>query len=179
METSSVKMDAPVMDLMQVHNLLDTQTHMKSMLDLKEQGKIRYTGLSHYRSNAHSELETMMRKHSPDFIQINYSILEDEADQRILPLAQDMGIAVLVNRPFMRGKLFELTRQRELPKWSQEFDCETWGQLFLKYIIANEAVTCVIPGTSKLKHMHDNLAAGRGTLPDSSQLAAIKNLFKV
>ena len=177
MQESAEKMNSPVMDLMQVHNLLDTQTHMRSMRSLKEQGKIRYLGLSHYRANAFADLEGEMLKYSPDFIQINYSIAEPEAAERILPLAADKGIAVLINRPYARGRLFSRVRGQQLPEWVAELECQSWGQVFLKYILANKAVTCVIPGTSKLKHMHDNLAAGLGVVPNRQQVKRIENLF--
>ena len=165
MQQSANLMQTEVIDLMQVHNLRDTDVHMRTIRDWQEQGRIRYSGLTHYRADALSALEADMKKTRPDFIQINYSLGEREADQRLLPLAADMGIAVIINRPYQSGALFGAVRGRDLPEWAASF-ADSWGQFFLKYIISHPAVTCVIPATSKAHHMRDNLAAGFGAQPD-------------
>jgi len=150
---------------MQVHNLRDTAVHMRSIRELQEAGAIRYSGLTHYRASALDGLESAMREHRPDFIQINYSLGEREAEQRVLPLARDMGIAVLINRPFQAGALFAAVAGMTLPEWSRPF-AASWGQFFLKFIVGHPAVSCVIPATSKPKHMADNVEAGFAPLPD-------------
>jgi diketogulonate reductase-like aldo/keto reductase len=165
MQRSAELMKSDVIDLMQVHNLRDTDVHLATIREWQQEGRIRYNGLTHYTAGAHAALETAMRKHRPEFIQINYSLGEREADQRLLPLAQDLGIAVLINRPFQAGRLFSAVSGRELPDWASSF-AASWGQFFLKFIVSHPAVTCVIPATSKLRHMHDNLQAGVGPLPD-------------
>jgi len=165
MQQSADLMQTKVIDLMQVHNLRDADVHMRTIRDWQEQGRIRYSGLTHYRANALAALEAAMKKTKPDFIQINYSLSEREADQRLLPLAADMGVAVIINRPYQGGALFRAVRGLELPAWAASF-AESWGQFFLKFIISHPAVTCVIPATSKAHHMRDNLAAGFGALPD-------------
>jgi diketogulonate reductase-like aldo/keto reductase len=167
MKQSADLMQTEVIDLMQVHNLRDTDVHMRTIRDWQEQGRIRYSGLTHYRADALSALETAMNKTKPDFIQINYSLGEREADKRLLPLAADKGVAVIINRPYLSGALFGVVRGHDLPKWAASF-ADSWGQFFLKYIISHPAVTCVIPATSKAHHMRDNLAAGFGALPDAA-----------
>jgi len=167
MNRSAQLMNTDVIDLMQVHNLRDTDIHMKTIRDWQQSGRIRYNGLTHYTESAFDRLETAMRKHKPDFIQINYSLGEPEADERILPLAHDMGIAVLINRPYQSGRLFRAVSGKSLPQWATEF-AASWGQFFLKFIISHPAVTCVIPATSKPHHMSDNLEAGFGPLPDDA-----------
>jgi diketogulonate reductase-like aldo/keto reductase len=167
MNRSAELMDADVIDLMQVHNLRDTEIHMQTIRDWQEAGRIRYNGLTHYTASAHDRLESAMKKHKPEFIQINYSLGELEADRRLLPLAADMGIAVLVNRPYQGGRLFRAVSGRDLPDWATEF-AASWGQFFLKFIISHPAVTCAIPATSKPHHMVDNLEAGFGRLPDEA-----------
>ena len=165
MNTSMRLMNAKPMDLMQIHNLVDWKTHIKTLAKWKEEGRIRYIGITHYNEGGYEDVEKIMKNESIDFIQINYNLLRREAADRILPLAKDKGIAVLINRPYGGGSLFRLTKNLEFPSWASEFGAETWGQFFLKFILANEAVTCVIPGTSKAKHMRDNVQAGFGRLP--------------
>ncbi|NIV17763.1 MAG: aldo/keto reductase [Woeseiaceae bacterium] len=165
MQRSLELMNARVIDLMQVHNLRDTDVHMKTIRDWQADGRIRYNGLTHYTASAHAALEAGMRKHRPEFIQINYSLGELEAETRVLPLAQDLGIAVIINRPYFTGRLFAAVAGIPLPAWAQEF-AGSWGQFFLKFIISHPAVTCVIPATSKPHHMTDNTEAGFGPLPD-------------
>jgi diketogulonate reductase-like aldo/keto reductase len=158
---------ADVIDLMQVHNLRDLDVQMQSIRELQQKGKIRYNGITDYRESVLDELEAAMRKHKPQFIQINYSIGESAADKRVIPLAQDMGIAVLGNRPFMSGKAFAAVRAHPLPDWAAPF-AESWGQFLLKYIVSHPAITATIPATSKPHHMLDNLGAGFGELPDEA-----------
>ena len=165
MRASNERMNAGVMDLMQVHNLRDTGEHLATIRDWQADGRIRYNGVTHYRAGALDDLEAAMKQHKPEFIQINYSLMERESDKRILPLAKDLGIAVLINRPFVEGRLFRTVGSRAVPEWAREF-AESWGQFFLKFIISHPAVTCVIPATSKIHHMVDNLGAGFGSLPD-------------
>lgn len=165
MNSSMNLMQAAPIDLMQVHNLVDWKTHLKTLKKWKEEGKIRYLGMTHYHKGGYAELEKIMRTEKLDFIQINYNLAVRDAAERILPLAKDKGIAVLINRPYNGGMLFRLTRNKSFPEWAEVFDAKTWGQLFLKFILANPAVTCVIPGTSKAKHMKDNVQAGLGKLP--------------
>jgi len=167
MARSAALMRTEVIDLMQVHNLRDTRVHMDTIRDLQAQGRIRYSGLTHYRAGALDELEAAMKTYEPQFVQINYSLGERDADRRLLPLAQDMGIAVLINRPYQAGRLFDAVRGTELPDWATAF-ATSWGQFFLKFIVSHPAVTCVIPATSNARHMRDNLEAGFGLLPDGA-----------
>jgi len=167
MRRSLELMNAGVIDLMQVHNLRDVDIHMATIREWQEDGRIRYNGITHYTARAHRSMERAMQEYKPQFIQINYSMGERKAEQRVLPLAQDLGIAVLINRPFMEGELFSAVRNRELPDWASVF-AQSWGQFFLKFIISHPAVTCVIPGTSQPHHMVDNLGAGFGTLPNAA-----------
>jgi diketogulonate reductase-like aldo/keto reductase len=165
MEESARLMNTETIDLMQVHNLRDTDIHMETIRNWQAEGRIRYNGLTHYTASAHRRLEDEMKKHRPEFIQINYSLGEREAEDRVLPLAQDLGIAVLINRPYQSGRLFRAVSGRDLPEWAGEF-ASSWGQFFLKWIISHPAVTCVIPATSKPHHMRDNIESGFGALPD-------------
>ena len=155
-------------DLMQVHNLLDVHTHLATLRQWKEQGRIRYIGVTHYNSSAFPEIEKILKTEKLDFLQINYSLMEPEAEQRVLPLAQERGVAVIVNRPFGAGDLFDKVRSKPLPGWAAEFDCRSWAQFFLKWIAAHPAVTCAIPATNKPSHLQDNLQAGTGRLPDAN-----------
>lgn len=165
MQRSAATMRTKVVDLMQVHNLRDTDVHMQTIRGWQEDGRIRYNGLTHYTAGAHEALMGAMKKHRPDFIQVNYSLGDPEAADRVLPLALDLGIATIINRPYNTGRLFAAVAGESLPGWAEEF-ATSWGQFFLKFIISHPAVTCVIPATSKLHHMADNLEAGFGPLPD-------------
>ena len=171
MEESLRRMQVARMDLMQIHNLQDWQTHLNTLRQWKSAGRIRYTGITHYHSGAYAELERLMKMKEFDFVQCNYSIAEREAEQRILPLARDLGIAVIVNRPFAQASLFSRVKGKDLPAWAAEFDCASWAQFFLKYILGHPAVTCVIPATGKPKHLVDNMMAGIGKLPDAPMRA--------
>lgn len=167
MEKSLAKLQCKRIDLMQVHNLVDAQTHLATLRDWKQQGRVRYLGITHYVSSAYREVANLLRTDKLDFVQINYSLLEREAEKEILPLAQDRGVAVVVNRPFGGGDLFARVRQKPLPDWAAEFDCHSWAQFLLKWIIAHPAVTCAIPATSNARHLEDNMQAGGGRLPDA------------
>ncbi len=166
MERSFARMQTKRIDLMQVHNLVDVQTHLASLREWKEQGRIRYIGITHYNSSSYPEIERLLRSERLDFLQINYSLGEREAEQRVLPLAQERGVAVLINRPFGAGDLFAQIRGKPLPDFARECDCTSWAQFMLKWIVAHPAVTCAIPATSKLHHLRDNMRAGVGRLPD-------------
>ncbi len=168
MEESLRRMKVKRMDLMQIHNLLDWKTHLGTLKQWLDAGRIRYAGVTHYHSGSYDELERAIRTKDFQFVQFNYSIVEREAEQRLLPLARELGVAVIVNRPFAQASLFSRVRGKEVPDWAAEFDCRSWAQFFLKYILANAAVTCVIPATSKPKHLLDNMMAGVGKLPDEA-----------
>jgi diketogulonate reductase-like aldo/keto reductase len=168
MEQSLRRLRAPRLDLMQIHNLLDWRTHLRTLREWKQAGRIRYLGVTHYTSGAYDELERVLRSEPLDFLQVNYSLGEREADRRILPLARDRNVAVLVNRPFSEGGLFRRVRGTPLPPWAAEIGCASWAQFFLKWILAHPAVTCAIPATSKPEHLVDNMTAGTGPLPDAA-----------
>jgi diketogulonate reductase-like aldo/keto reductase len=168
MEQSVRRLRARRLDLMQIHNLLDWRTHLRTLRDWKAAGRIRYLGVTHYTASAYDELERVLRAEPLDFVQVNYSLGERQAEGRILPLARERGVAVLVNRPFAEGGLFQRVRGRALPAWVAEVGCESWAQVFLKWILAHPAVTCVIPATSRSQHLVDNMKAGVGPLPDEA-----------
>jgi diketogulonate reductase-like aldo/keto reductase len=157
---------SPRLELLQIHNLLDAQAHLSTLRRLKEEGKLRYMGATHYTVSAHKELEQLLTRERLDFAQFNYSLATREAEQRLLPMCKEQGIAVMINRPFEEGALFTRVRGKKLPAYAREFDCTSWAQFFLKYIVSHPAVTCVIPATSRVTHMRDNLQAGFGRLPD-------------
>lgn len=156
------------LDLMQVHSLVDWPTQLRNLRRWKEEGRVRYIGVTHSRVSAFDELEKVMKSEPLDFVQLNYSFTEPQAEQRLLPLAADRGMAVMVNRPFENGALFGAVRDRSLPEWAAEFDCESWAQFSLKYILSHPAVTYVIPATSNPEHLVDNMGAGTGRLPDEA-----------
>jgi diketogulonate reductase-like aldo/keto reductase len=157
-------------DLMQIHNLLDWQTHLPTMRDWKEQGRIRYIGVTHYSDSAHEALLAVLQKKQVDFVQVNYAIDDRNAEKALLPFARDNRIAVIVNLPFGGGGLLRKLAGRPLPDWAKEIACTSWPQILLKFVLANPAVTCVIPGTSKPEHMRDNALAGFGVPPDAAML---------
>ena len=168
MATSFKRLRVERMDLMQVHNLADVAVHAKTLQDMKAKGTVRYTGITHYTASAYPEVERAMKGAPWDFLQINYSLAEREADKRILPFARERGMRVLINRPFGEGALFRRVRGKPLPPWAAELGIATWAQYFLKWIVSHPAVTCAIPGTSKPEHMKDNLGAAAGAFPGTS-----------
>jgi diketogulonate reductase-like aldo/keto reductase len=177
METSFKRLRVQRMDLMQVHNLADVETHTKTLLDWKAQGRVRYIGITHYTSSAYAEVERLLKTRQYDFLQINYSLGERESQNRVLPLAQELKVAVIANRPFAEGALFRQTKGKPLPPWAAELGIASWAQYFLKWIVSHPAVTCAIPGTGNPKHMQDNLAAGLGPLPDAAQRTKMTEHF--
>ena len=160
------KMNTAKMELIQIHNLVDWKTQIKTLRQMKESGEISYIGITHYKSSAFKEMEDIIKKEPIDFAQFNYSIGERDAEERLLPICQEYGVATIINRPFMRGKLFRSFNNQTLPDWCKDYDINSWGQFFLKYIIANPAVTNIIPATSKSKNMLDNSIAGMGRVTD-------------
>ncbi len=166
MRTSLSRLHAEPIDLMQVHNLLDVETQLETLHAWKAEKRIRYVGVTHYTVGAYTQLERILSTQPLDFVQLNYSLAEREADQRLLPLAKERGVAVLVNRPFAEGGLFRAVAGRALPDWAAECGAHSWAQFFLKWIVAHPAVTCVIPATSDPHHLEDNMGALRGPLPD-------------
>ena len=167
MDRSFDLMKTKRMDLMQVHNLVDVQTHLATLREWKEQGRVRYIGITHYTASSHDDVARVLEREKVDFVQINYSVREREADERVLPVAQERSVAVIVNRPFGGGNLFSRVRGKPLPDFAAEIDCASWAQLFLKWIVAHPAVTCAIPATSKVRHLEDNMRGGVGALPDA------------
>jgi diketogulonate reductase-like aldo/keto reductase len=168
MEESFKRLRTQRMDLMQVHNLLDYRSHLATLGRWKEQGKVRYIGVTHYTASAHDELARVLASEDVDFVQVNYSIAERDAEQRLLPLAAEKRIAVLANRPLAAGGLFSRVRGRSLPPWAKEIGCASWAQFFLKFSISHPAITCAIPATSKVEHLVDNMRAALGPLPDAA-----------
>ncbi|WP_197735712.1 aldo/keto reductase [Allostella humosa] len=160
-------------ELMQVHNLVDWKTHLATLRRWKAEGLVGHVGITHYTQSAHDELEAVMRAEPLDFVQINYALDDRAVERRILPLAADRGMAVLVNQPFGGGGLLRGLRDRPLPDWAGEIGCRTWAQILLKFLLGHPAVTCVIPGTSRPAHMADNAAAGSGPVPDEAVRARI------
>ena len=168
MEESFRLLGVDKVDLMQVHNLVDWRTQLATLREWKAAGRISYLGVTHYTASAYPQLESVLRSEKPDFVQLNYAIDDRDAAQRLLPLAADLGIAVLVNRPFGGGGLLSRLRDKPLPGWAADAGATSWAQLLLRFVLANPAVTCAIPGTSRPEHMADNLAAGRAPLPDAA-----------
>jgi len=167
MQRSMQRLGVERIDLMQIHNLRDWQVQLETLQEWKAQGRIRYIGITTSHGRYHDELETILQNQPLDFVQFSYNIGNRDAEQRLLPIAHERGIATLINRPYQRGSLFRKVKGQPLPDWASEFDCASWGQFFLKFIASHPDVTCIIPATSKLKHMVDNMAAGYGRLPDA------------
>jgi diketogulonate reductase-like aldo/keto reductase len=168
MEGSMRKLRVARLDLMQVHNLVDADTHLDTLREWKAAGRVRYVGITHYHAGAHVELERCLERRAVDFVQVNYSLAEPEADRRLLSAAIDRGIAVIVNRPFAAGAMFRQVTGKALPDWAKDIGCASWAQVFLKWILSHPAVTCVIPATRNPAHLVDNLTASSGPLPDAS-----------
>lgn len=166
-----------VLDLVQIFSLTDLDTHWPSLKEWKAEGSARYIGVTVAQDSLHDELEAFMRRERPDFVQMNYSITERAVEDRLLPLAADRGIAVLINRPFMNGAYFDRLEGKALPEWAREFGCETWAQFSLKYILANPHFTCVLTETSNPKHMEDNVLTAAGPLPDEAQRRRMRELI--
>ncbi len=154
-------------DLMQIHNLRDWEVHIETLKAMKAAGKIRYIGITTSNGRFHKDLEQALKRERFDFVQFSYNIIDRAVEQRLLPLAAERGIATLINRPYQKGQLFRRVKGRPLPDWAKEFDCASWGQFFLKFVVSHPAVTCAIPATTKVKHMVDNMGAGFGRLPDA------------
>ncbi|MEE8517369.1 MAG: aldo/keto reductase [Alphaproteobacteria bacterium] len=178
MERSMELFKATTIDLMQIHNLVDWRTHLKTLRAWKEAGRIRYLGVTHYTPSAFDELMAVIEAEPVDFVQLPYSIAVRDAENRLLGLAADKGVAVLVNRPYEGGDLFGAVRGKPLPPWAADFDCASWGQFFLKFILGHPAVSCVIPGTSKPRHIADNAAAGKGRAPDENERRKMAALWQ-
>jgi diketogulonate reductase-like aldo/keto reductase len=168
MEDSLRKWGIRRFDLMQIHNLRDWRTHLKTLRSWKAEGKIRYIGITTSHGRSHREMAEIMRNEPLDFVQFTYNIEDRGAEERLLPLAADQGLAVLINRPYQRGDLFRKVKGKALPDWAADCDCTSWGQFFLKFIVSHPAVTCVIPATAKVHHLRDNMAAGFGHLPNAA-----------
>src|SRR3954453_5987130 len=178
MRRSAELLRSPVIDLIQIHNLLDWRTHLATLRRMKADGQVRYIGITHYTTGSLPELARLLETEPGiDFVQCGYSLETRDAEIRLLPVAAERGVAVIVNQPFETGGMFRKVRGRELPDWAAEFDCASWAQLFLKYLIADPAVTCVIPATAKPDHMADNLEAGFGRLPDTATRGRIRQFW--
>lgn len=173
MEESERKLRAKPIDLIQVHNLVDLETQLATLADWKREKRIRYTGVTHYTASHLEELAKVLEKHTVDFVQVNYSVDERDAEKRLLPLAAERKVAVIANRPFAGGKLLARLQGKPLPPWTAEIDCRSWGQVLLKFVVSHPAVTCAIPATSKVEHLRDNMKAGYGRLPDEKMRARI------
>jgi len=168
MQESLRRLRTGKVDLVQLHNVSDAKTELRTLKEWQQKDHTRYIGITHSQPRANDRLAEVMRRERPEFVQFNYSLAERSVEERLLPLAADTGTAVLVNLPFGRGRLFSAVRGRTVPEWAREFDATSWGQFFLKYLLSHPAVTCVIPGTDKPEYMLDNLDAGRGRMPDAA-----------
>ena len=178
MEESMKKLRVERLDLMQVHNLVDAATHLATLREWKKAGRVRYLGVTHYHAGAHADLEKIIGPGAIDFVQVNYSLAEPEADRRLLAAAADSRTAVIVNRPFAEGSMFRRVRDKPLPAWAQEIGCASWAQFFLKWILGHPAVTCAIPGTRNPRHVADNLGAASGPLPDEAMRRRMSVYFE-
>jgi diketogulonate reductase-like aldo/keto reductase len=177
MEDSMRKLRVERLDLMQVHNLVDADTHLAALSDWKASGRIRYAGVTHYHAGAHAELERFVKRGDIDFIQVNYSLAEPEAERRLLRAAADSGTAVIVNRPFAEGAMFRRVKGKPVPEWATEIGCASWAQFFLKWILGQPAVTCVIPATRNPAHVVDNVNAAAGPPPDEAMRKRMSGYF--
>ncbi|HEX5317595.1 MAG TPA: aldo/keto reductase [Stellaceae bacterium] len=178
MGRSAERMKSPALDLIQIHNLVDWRTQLATLREMKAKGQVRYIGITHYTTGSLPELARILETEPGiDFVQCGYSLATREAEQRLFPACRERKVAVIVNQPFERGDLFRSVRGKAVPGWAAEFDCASWAQLFLKYLIAEPAVTCVIPATDKPDHMADNAKAGFGRLPDARQRERIRQIL--
>jgi diketogulonate reductase-like aldo/keto reductase len=167
----------PRFDLMQIHNLVDWETHLQTLLEMKAEGKVRYIGITTSHGRFHNQLESILQNHDFDFVQLSYNIADRDVESRLLPIALENNVAVIINRPYARGSLFRQVKGKTLPGWVEEFDCNSWGQYFLKYAVSHPAVTCAIPATTKVKHLKDNMQAGLGRLPDAQMRIKMASHF--
>lgn len=177
MQQSAERLQTRTIDLMQVHNLSNIETQMGSLREAKAKGKIRYTGITYSEDRGHAAVENAMKVQKPDFVQINYSLVDRAAAARILPLAQELRMGVIINRPFGGGGIFKVISSKPLPTWAAEFDCHSWAQFLLKWIVSHPAVTCVIPATNNPQHLEDNMMGGVGRLPDAKMRQRMASLF--
>ena len=177
MGTSFRRLRVDTMDLMQVHNLVDVGTHTETLKRWKAEGRVRHIGITHYTSSAYSEVERWLNTGAYDFLQVNYSLGERESERRLLPLAEEKNVAVIINRPFAEGALFRRTKGKPLPPWAAELGIASWAQYFLKWIVSHPAVTVAIPGTARPEHMKDNVAAGSGPMPDPAMRKKMLEYF--
>lgn len=173
MNASLRKLRADPIELLQVHNLVDVATHLDTLRDWKRDGRVRYLGITHYTASGAEAVTRLLATETVDFVQINYSVAEREAEQRLLPLARERGIAVIANRPFTTGSLLRQLRIRRLPAWAAELDCMTWAQLLLKFVLSHPAITCAIPATANVEHLRENMKAATGPMPDEPMRARI------
>lgn len=178
MERSRQQWGIKRFDLMQIHNLVDWETHLETLKQMKADGKIRYIGITTSHGRYHGQLKDLLRKHDFDFVQLTYNIGNRSVESSLLPIAQERGVAVIVNRPYQRGNLFRQVKGKSLPVWAEEIDCSSWGQYFLKFVVSHPVVTCAIPATTRIKHMRDNMQAGRGRLPTAKQRIQMINYFE-
>lgn len=179
MEASMSLMRRKKIDLMQIHNLLDWKTHLKTLRQWKEEGRIKYIGITHYTDSFHEQLERVLRMEPFDFVQFNYSVLSRNAEKRLLPACKDLGVATIINRPFGEGKLFSYVKDKALPAWAGEFGIGNWGAFFLKFIISHPDVTCVIPATREPLHALADMSAGGGQLPGSTHRQMMIDCLKL
>ena len=177
MEASQKLWRVPRFDLLQVHNLLDWEGHLQTLKEWKASGRVRYIGVTTSHGRRHEELERIMLREPLDFVQFTYNLADRSAESRLLPLAHERKMAVILNRPLDGGNLFDRVRGKALPTWASEFDCTTWSQFFLKFVVSHTAVTCAIPATSQIAHMSENMASAAGRLPDAAMRARMVNYF--
>jgi diketogulonate reductase-like aldo/keto reductase len=178
MRRSAERLKSPVLDLIQIHNLLDWRTHLATLRDMKAKGQVRNIGITHYTTGSLPELARILETEPGiDFVQFGYSLATRDAETKLLPVAAARRVATIVNQPFETGDMFRRVRGKPVPEWAAEFDCASWAQLFLKYILAEPAVTAVIPATADPAHMADDLKAGFGRLPDAQQRQKIRQLW--
>ena len=166
MRESMAKLRVKVCDLMQVHNLLDVDTHLDTLAQWKREGTVRYVGVTHYTASGADDVARVVSRRPVDFVQINYSVAERDAEKHLLPLCRDKGIGVIANRPFAGGEVFRRTRGKAVPEWAASIDCASWAQLMLKFVVSHPAITCAIPASARPEHTRDNMGGGRGKMPD-------------